>query len=192
MKQPRHGKYYTKAYRSWCAMKQRCLNKNNDAYNRYGWAWRWICQEWIDSFQQFYADMWECPEWMSLDRIDNDKWYSPDNCRWATRKEQQNNTRKNVYVDYRWDKVPLKTFSSLCWLADIRVRYLMWDGLSGDEIIEYVLKPRIKKIISRTRPKLFDLITEEVYNNERTPENDESYMPLKYYICGDKTEYYLK
>lgn len=77
MKQPRHGKYYTKAYSSWCAMKQRCLNKNDYAYHRYGGAWRGICKEWIDSFQQFYDDMGDFLEWMSIERIDNNKWYIP-------------------------------------------------------------------------------------------------------------------
>lgn len=188
----KHGKYHTRAYSSWAGMKQRCLNKNNDAYLRYWWAWRGICEQWIDSFEQFFNDMWECPEWMSLDRIDNEKWYSPDNCRWATRKEQQNNMRSNVYVDYKWEKVPLKAFASMCWLADIRVRYLMWDWMNWDEIVEYVLKPRIKKIMLRIRPRISNLTVGNIYNAQRTREKDKDYMPLKYYICGDKKEYFLK
>lgn len=87
-----HGKRHAPEYDSWSGMKSRCLNKNNPKYYRYGGRGITICEEWINSFSQFYEDMGQkiSPE-HSIDRIDNDSNYCKDNCKWSTRKEQANN-----------------------------------------------------------------------------------------------------
>lgn len=84
--------YTSGTYRSWHAMRQRCENKRHRAFPDYGGRGISVHERW-QSFEAFLADMGERPEGCSLDRINPDLNYSPDNCRWATRKEQALNKR---------------------------------------------------------------------------------------------------
>lgn len=87
-------------YKSWAAAKGRCTSESNNGFQNYGGRGIKMCQEWIDDFQAFLSDMGTRPPRTSLDRIDNNKGYSPDNCRWATRKEQNNNQRSNIILTH--------------------------------------------------------------------------------------------
>lgn len=87
-----HGMTESPEYRSWCHMKQRCLNPNSIRYERWGGRGIKICPQWLNSFETFYADVGERPSPIhSIDRINNDGNYEPGNVRWATHKEQRNN-----------------------------------------------------------------------------------------------------
>ncbi len=82
-------------YRVWAGMKSRCLNENSQKYHLYGGRGIKICKEWLDSFYNFYNDMGPRPtDKHSIDRIDSDGNYEPNNCRWATAKEQASNRKK--------------------------------------------------------------------------------------------------
>lgn len=99
-----HGKTKHRLYKRWIAIKQRCLNTNNDSYKNYGGRGITICEEWKHSFQTFLDDMEDSYiEGYHIDRIDNDKGYSKDNCRWVTRQQNQANRRgaKNSSSKYK-------------------------------------------------------------------------------------------
>ncbi len=80
-------------------MKARCLNKNADRYKYYGARGITMCRRWL-KFENFYADMGSRPYGKSLDRINNNKGYSPANCRWATHTVQMRNRRKPDWTGY--------------------------------------------------------------------------------------------
>lgn len=99
----RHGLTKTRLYHTWCDMKDRCYNANKPKYKNYGFRGITVCDEWLHDFKAFYD--WSIAngynDILTIDRIDVDKGYSPDNCRWADNKTQANNKTTNHYVKYK-------------------------------------------------------------------------------------------
>ena len=95
-----HGGRHTRLYNIWCAMKQRTSNPNNKKYKDYGGRGIKVCDEWKNDFAAFrdwaIANGYE--KGKSIDRIDNDSGYKPDNCRWVTQRVQMNNTRRTRFL----------------------------------------------------------------------------------------------
>lgn len=125
---------YTGIYGSWYAMKQRCGNPNHSAYHNYGGRGISYPQKW-ETFIGFQSDMNETYyKGLTLDRIDNNASYSLENCRWATRKVQCNNMRKNRLVEYKGERKTFPQWAEIMniGLGTIRSRY--YRGMSLDEI----------------------------------------------------------
>lgn len=105
----KHGQCGTRLYNIFRGMKKRCYNKNCKDFYKYGGRGITVCDEWKDSFQAFYD--WSIANGyfdnLTIDRIDNNKGYSPDNCRWVDIKTQSNNTRKNVFLTYNGETMTL-------------------------------------------------------------------------------------
>jgi hypothetical protein len=94
-----HGMWSTPTYASWADMLSRCRNPKGKQWKDYGGRGIRVCRRWL-KFENFVADMGLRPKGRTLDRVDNDRNYTPANCRWATRLEQQNNQRRNVRLSY--------------------------------------------------------------------------------------------
>ncbi len=92
-----HNLSSSSTYRIWRGMRSRCTNNKCKEYNRYGGRGITICERW-NKFEMFLEDMGIRPEGLSLDRIDNNKGYCKENCRWATREEQNRNKRSNTFL----------------------------------------------------------------------------------------------
>lgn len=106
-----HGLNKSGIYHSWQMMKDRCTNKNAQFFNRYGGRGITYPKKW-ETFEQFLKDMgnsWK--PYLTLERIDNNKGYSKQNCRWATRYEQQQNKSNSIILEYKGKKQSLSQWS---------------------------------------------------------------------------------
>lgn len=131
----KHGYKHRTEYNIWCGIKLRTLNPNNPAYKDYGGRGIKVCDRWKDSFENFLADMGERPtKEHSIDRIDNNGDYTPENCRWATRKEQGCNKRTNVLLAYNGEVHPISEWARLLGVTYATIYKRYWRGKSIEEI----------------------------------------------------------
>lgn len=94
-----HNLRYSKLYPIWRGMKDRCYNKKNRNYKNYGGRGIKVCDEWKNSFLEFYKFMGNPPQNKSIDRVNNDGDYTPENVRWATKQEQNENRRSSKKIN---------------------------------------------------------------------------------------------
>jgi hypothetical protein len=117
----KHGMHRHPVYHVYSAMIQRCHNPNNVSFKNYGGRGIEVCDQWrfgeggISGFECFFSDLGDRPSQKhTLERKDNDLGYNPDNCCWVTRKQQQDNIRSNVKVDFSGERINLSEMSRRC------------------------------------------------------------------------------
>ena len=126
-----HGMSKIAEYNTWIHLKQRCSNPMNKNYHRYGGRGITVCERWFSSFAHFFTDLGPKPSPNhSIERIDNNGNYSPENTRWGNATDQANNTRRNTVIEFRGET---KTLPEWCRLLNLnydatrqRINRLKW------------------------------------------------------------------
>lgn len=110
-----HGQSDTRLHSIYRSMKARCYKEHHRSYSHYGGRGIKICDEWLDDFMNFYNWAYDngYDDTLTIDRIDNNGNYEPNNCRWITEAEQHNNTSRNINITYNGETKTLKQWSEI-------------------------------------------------------------------------------
>lgn len=122
------------AYKSWRAMRSRCESPNHSAYKCYGGRGIKVCERWM-VFENFLADMGEPPAGMTIERINNDAGYSPENCKWATRAEQANNRRGMLLLTLNGETMCLTAWAKRKGINNGTLAYRVRSGWSAQKAL---------------------------------------------------------
>lgn len=131
----KHGMTYSPTWKSWSEMKARCLNPSHKLYYYYGGRGIKVCTRWIESFENFLEDMGEKPSGTSLDRIDNNGNYEPNNCRWATDIQQARNKRNNIIITFNGETLCLAEWAEKLGIDYKILHHRYQRGWSADRIV---------------------------------------------------------
>lgn len=125
-------------YQVWQDMKQRCQNPNNSYYHRYGARGISVCKEWSEEYEPFYRWAIEhgYKQGLQIDRIENDGDYSPENCRWATPKENSNNTSRNRRINLNGESRTRAEWAEITNIPVTTIRSRQERGLTAEEILQ--------------------------------------------------------
>lgn len=133
-----HGLSETPTFKIWTGMMSRCYVKKNTGYKQYGAKGVTVCERWKTSFINFLNDMGERPAGLSLDRIDGTRGYSPENCRWATRKQQrENQNRKIIEATIDGVRRPMKEWAKLKGFYYSTIHQRIKTGYTPEEALSY-------------------------------------------------------
>jgi len=155
-----HGMRRTSEYRIWAGMKNRCQSQTSPDYPSYGGRGIQLCARWAQ-FENFFADMGPRPSTEhSIDRINNDGPYAPDNCRWATHLEQCRNLRTNRMVTFRGETLCVRDWSVRLGIPGSTLTRRLKEGWPIDEAMRterhgpHVIKRKIQQRNTFDRPSL--------------------------------------
>lgn len=144
----RHGLFKTPEYKIWRGMQDRCYLEKSANYHNYGGRGIKVCDRWLESIDNFVADMGIRPSpKYSLDRIDVNGDYSPENCRWADDKTQNRNRRDNLHITIRGDKMTIAEAVERYSLPRHIITWRMRQGWTDEEIIRTPVRPRGKGLM---------------------------------------------
>jgi general stress protein YciG len=124
----------TPEYRIWRRMLDRCSNPKDRSYRNYGGRGIQVCERWL-TFENFLADMGSRPPGLSIDRMDNDGGYSPENCRWATREQQMNNTRATRHIDAFGQTRPATEWAAIAGIDSDLILTRLRAGWAADDAV---------------------------------------------------------
>lgn len=130
-------KNYKPIHECYVNMKTRCYNPNYELYSRYGGRGIKVCDEWKNNFKEFYN--WAINGWkkeLTLDRINNDDDYKPDNCRWADRVEQANNRHTNYLIKYKDEIKTMAQWSKILKIDYSFIQIRMYKNKTMEEVVE--------------------------------------------------------
>ncbi len=137
-----HGKTNTRLFYIWQSMKDRCYNKNNQDYYNYGQKNIRVCDDWNNDFMNFYN--WSMRNGynkkLTIDRINNDKGYQPNNCRWATNIEQANNKKNNIIIEYKGVRDTLPNWARKTGIKPGTLQYRYYNNWDVERML--TLKPK--------------------------------------------------
>lgn len=142
----RHGEY-NRLYAIWSHMIDRCHNPKNPSYRNYGKRGITVCDEWkndVNSFME-WANKNGYSDNLSIDRIDNNKGYSPDNCRWADRETQGNNKRNNIVLEYHGERKTITQWSKIIGISRGTLAGRYYSGWSVEKILTEPLHNNCKQ-----------------------------------------------
>lgn len=127
-----HGMWRSPEYRVWSWMLERCYYKRSKCYGNYGGRGITVCHRWRRSFEAFYEDMGQKPsKGHSIERVDNNRGYCKENCKWATVLEQANNKRTSRYLTFRGETKTMTQWSRATGIKKATIWYRLtvsgWD-----------------------------------------------------------------
>jgi predicted small secreted protein len=137
-------------YRSWVDMKKRCYNERHKSFQNYGGRGIIVCERWRESFENFYADMGDRPTGCTLERNDVNRNYEPDNCRWATHREQGLNKRNNVRYEAFGKSLTLGEWSDETGIARLTILMRIKRGATVEDALTRPVN--IRKGWNRKKP----------------------------------------
>lgn len=132
----KHGNTNTRLFGIWQRMKQRCYNPNADRYDLYGGRSIKVCPEWLNSFVAFrdWALSNGYNDTLSIDRIDVNGNYEPNNCRWVNMKTQCRNRRSNTFIEYQGEKITLAEAAERTGIGSATLQARYKKGQRGNEL----------------------------------------------------------
>lgn len=149
----KHGLTKTLLYGTWSRLKSRCTNQKHQDYHHYGGRGITICDDWKENFQAFYD--WSITngyrKGLTIDRINNDKGYCPENCRWATVKEQSNNRRSNTCLEFRGEVKTISQWADAIGVDQDTICKRLKNGWDMDKTLTTPTRIYKKKIIKESK-----------------------------------------
>lgn len=134
-----HGESKTRLYKIWKAMRRRCYDTKVKSYDRYGGRGITVCKEWDDSYEAFrdWSLAHGYDDTLSIDRIDCDGNYEPDNCRWTTMKEQSNNRKNSRFITYNGETHTIAEWSDVTGISYHTLYMRLYNGYTIERALAH-------------------------------------------------------